>query len=472
MPNLSREEADEIFERLTRDRPKSKLQRLKEAGKLDQFILKLHADTEQFNIKRAIAGLEPVSTDERIKYMWDLRFREDQDIPEGDWEIWMLMAGRGWGKTLRLSAYCCKFAEENPGCRIGLFAASLNDAKDTMIEGKSGILAVSPPWDQPNWVPSRNRGRVYWKNGSTAYVYGTTKPDKMRGPEFDLAWCDELCFWDYPEDAFDQVKIMTRSKAFGNPKIIISTTPKTIPLIADLAQDPAVIETNGATYNNSAMPDAYLKSRIRQFYGTSKWIEEIEGKRLDKIDGALWDHELIDSCRRSMPDLDTFKKIVIGVDPAVTVGTGKQQKMTGIVVAGLNEDDDIYIIEDASMNASTLDVSERICELYHKWEANKVVIETNQGGDYVVDPIRRADPTVSIDTKFARKSKYTRAEPVHALYEGGNVHHCHLFKELEAQMCTFKSGDRNSPDRMDAMVHAVRYLSDVGDKPKFSFIGF
>lgn len=465
MSRIPESQVDDIYDRIKSDVKLSRVHKLKASGKLPDFVAAFVKNTEEWNSKRVEAGLEPVDPKTRFDYFWDLHLREDQFQPSNDYRVWLLCAGRGWGKTYTCSVIVNKFAYDNPGCNIGVFSMTLPDIRKTMIEGVSGIIATSLPWDRPTWTPSRDNGLIEWPNGSKAHVYGTKDHEKLRGPEFDLSWCDEICFWSNPSAAWKQIRKMTRSPRFGVPKIIISTTPKTIPIMQELTTLPGFVETNGATYNNGTYDEEYLKDLIRDCYGTSEWIEEVEGRRLERISGALWDYPMIDAGRTAPLHRDNYSRIVVAVDPATETRKKASDTNThGVIVAGLHGED-VYILEDASRDGTPMEIGQHIISVFDRWQADKIVFEKNQGGLWGPSVLTMMRSDLPIDGLYAgKRGKYLRAEPIHALYQRGLVHHTRVFEELEAQMCSFRPGDNESPDRLDAMVYAVGALKENKEK--------
>ena len=324
-----------------------------------------------------------------------------------------------------------------------------------MIEGESGILAVSPPWNRPHYEPGKRR--LTWPTGCTATTYSADAPDQMRGPQGDTAWGDELAAWKYP-DAWDQVQLGLRSEKSGlTPQALVTTTPRPTKLIRELVVDPDTFLTSGSTYENAANMAASFFARIRRKYeGTRLGRQELHAEILDDTPGALWNRaqlELLHTKRAPKP----LKRIVVAIDPAVT--SGEESDETGIVVVALDEYDRGCVLEDLSGRFSPHDWALRAVLAYRRWEADCIVAEVNNGGDLVETTLRTIDDNIPYRAVRAAKGKRTRAEPVSALYEQGKVRHVGAFPELEDQMCTWVPGvSPKSPDRLDALVWGLTEL--------------
>ena len=348
------------------------------------------------------------------------------------------------------------YALAAPGRNVACVAATHTDLKHTMFEGKSGLLAHL----HPDLIKSYNASdhKITLVNGSVLRGFSAQKPDRMRGPNFDGAWCDELAAWQY-RDAWDQVQLATR---VGDHRfILVTTTPKPTRLLIDLHKDPDVVFTHGTPFDNKDnLTPQYFKDLEKAYKGTKLWRQEVLGELLDGIEGALWTHSQLDKCRiDNLPDL---QRIVIGVDPSVA--DGKNTDSTGIVVAGECEEKNYYLLEDATINTNVDEWAQVVIDLYYKYAADRVVAETNNGGDLVESLLRGKDPNVSFKKVHASKGKIVRAEPISALYEQHRVwhHRKHTFYDLEEQMAEY-TGDRteSSPDNLDAAVWALTELSQA-----------
>lgn len=384
---------------------------------------------------------------ERSRYLlWNsLYARPEQLPPPGDWTTWIYLAGRGAGKTRAGSEWVRAQIESGACRRMALVARTPADVRDVMVEGESGILAVSPPWFRPAWNPSIRR--LTWPNGAIATTYSSYEPDQLRGPQHDGAWADELCSWRYPE-TWDQLQFGLR---LGNPRVFVSTTPRPSPLLKRLLAARDTVVTRGTTYDNLAnLAPRFREEIIARYEGTRLGRQELLAEILEDAEGALWQQARIDELR--VKEAPALARVVVAVDPATTSGKGADE--TGIVVAGVAANGHGYVLEDLSMRGTPHAWGSRAVMAYHSHRADRLVAETNNGGEMVELTIRTIDPQVSYRAVTASRGKVTRAEPVAALYEQGKVHHVGSFPELEDQMCQWTPGE-SSPDRLDALVWAL-----------------
>lgn len=394
-----------------------------------------------------------------LTYMWEFWARPEQIAPDGDWPIWLVKAGRGWGKT-RVGAEWVRGQKEKVG-RIALIGPTAADVRDVMVDGDSGIISISPPWDKPEYQPSKRR--VVWQNGSVAYMYSADEPERLRGPQHGAAWCDEIGSWRYP-DTWDMM--MFGLRLGKNPKVVATTTPRPTPLMKQIQQTPGVIVTRGSTYDNRAnLAESFFKSIITKYEGTRLGRQELEGHDLDDNPGALWNRENIDAARvRKALDM---VRVVVSVDPAVT--SGEDSDETGIIVTGKDEFGHAYVIEDCSVKGSPDEWGRVAVEAFRRHQADRIVAEVNQGGDMVRYVLETIDKNVPLKMVRASRGKVARAEPISALYEQGKVHHVGAFHKLEDQMCTWEPG-MPSPDRMDALVWGLTELMLVGADPRITVL--
>lgn len=407
---------------------------------------------------QAKALLKKLTPEEKaaLNYRWDFWARPDQLEPEGDWTVWLALAGRGWGKT-RTGAEWVRQIKETVG-RIGLIAPTASDARDVMVEGESGILAISPPWDRPVYEPSKRR--VTWDNGTIATLYSADEPDRLRGPQHAALWCDELAAWKYMQEAWDMA--MFGLRLGGRPKVCATTTPRPLPLIRELVRSETTHVTRGRTHDNLMnLAPAFRQAVLSRYEGTRLGRQELEAEILDDIPGALWTRQMVEDAlwRGDLPDM---RRVVVAIDPSGASGSdGEVADAIGIVVVGKGVDGLAYVLSDWTCDLSPAGWGRRAVEAYHKYKADRIVAERNFGGAMVEHVIRTVDKSVSYREVVASRGKAVRAEPVAALYEQGRVRHVGGLKELEDQMCSMTSdgymGD-GSPDRLDAAVWA---LSDL-----------
>lgn len=381
---------------------------------------------------------------------WDYWARPSQREPDGTWwRYWLAQAGRGWGKT-RVGAEWIRAQAERKACRrMALVARTAADARDVMIEGQSGILAISPPWFRPKYEPSKRR--LTWPNGVMATTYSADEPDLLRGPQHDGAWADELASWRYP-DAWDQLLFGLRLGR--NPRAVVTTTPRPTPTFKLLCSDPLCAVTRGKTGENAEnLSPIFIDTIMRRFRGTRLGRQELDGDLLEDVPGALWKRSTLDEHRvRVAP---TLVRIVVALDPAAT--STEDSDESGILVGGLGDDGHGYVLDDLSGRMSPEEWGSVVVSAYHKRGADRVVAETNNGGEMVERVLRVVDPTVSYRALWASRGKTTRAEPVAALYEQGRVHHVGDLGLLEDELCSWVHGDA-SPNRLDALVWLLTEL--------------
>jgi phage terminase large subunit-like protein len=381
--------------------------------------------------------------------------RRAQIPPLGDWRVWLLLAGRGFGKTRTGAEFVRACVKERLARRIALVAPTALDARNVMVEGESGLLAIGPPDERPDYEPSLHR--LTWPNGAIATVFSADEPNRLRGPQHDLAWCDELAAWRYPA-AWDM--LMFGLRLGEDPRVVVTTTPRPIKLIRELLADPKVVVTRGRTIENRKhLAPAFLAQIVRRYEGTRLGRRELDGEILDDMPGALWNHGLIDAARVSTaPELT---RIVVAIDPAVS--SGEHSDETGIIVAGKTGEGHGYVLADLSGHYRPVEWARAAITACHTHGADRIVAEVNNGGEMVEATLRMIDPNVPYAAVHAARGKVARAEPVAMLYEQGRIHHLGALPQLEDQMCAFTSDfDRDaagySPDRVDALVWALSEL--------------
>lgn len=387
---------------------------------------------------------------ELLRASWWLYKRPDQSTPVGDWRVWLILAGRGWGKTRTGAEFIREQVDAGKAEHIALVGPTAGDVRDTMIEGQSGLLGVYPTSQRPRYEPSKRR--VTFHNGAVATAFSADEPDRLRGPNHDLAWADELAAWRYTE-AYDMLQLGLRIGK--NPRTIITTTPKPIPLVKRLVatDDGSVHITKGSTFDNAVnLAGAFLEEITSRYEGTRLGQQELHAELLDDTEGALWNRDRLEEHRvTAHPPL---KRIVVGVDPAAT-STGDE---TGIIVAGLGEDGHGYVLDDVSLRGSPNDWGRAAVSAYNKHSADRIVAESNQGGEMVSFTLKTVDENVPIKLVHASRGKATRAEPISALYEQGRIHHHGFHASLEDQMTEWIPGIGSSPDRVDALCWALTEL--------------
>jgi phage terminase large subunit-like protein len=400
----------------------------------------------------------PEQDAEELLYDWPLWARPNQLAPDGDWSKWLAMAGRGWGKTRVGAEWVRGEVAAGRASRVALVAPTAADARDVMVEGESGLLAVHPRNDdQPVYEPSKRR--VSWPNGAIATLYSADEPERLRGPQHDLAWADELAAWRYLQDAWDM--LMFGLRLGKRPRVLITTTPKPRALLKELIADPTCVVTYGRTEENRAnLASTFLQSIVSRYHGTRLGRQELGGELLEDVEGALWMRRMIEDGRVTAHPL--LERVVVAIDPAVTSGENADE--TGIVVVGIatpngSKEPHGYVLEDLSGRFTPYEWAQKAITAYRRQRADRVVAEVNNGGDMVEAQLRMVDRNVSYKAVHASRGKRVRAEPVAALYEQGRVHHVGGFAALEDQMCSFVPDDtETSPDRVDALVWALTEL--------------
>jgi phage terminase large subunit-like protein len=399
----------------------------------------------------AIAALTP-ETQAELAYHWPFWARADQLIPLGVWTYWLILAGRGWGKT-RTGAETVR--EWVKTCdMVNLIGATVDDARDIMIEGESGILAVCPRDERPDYKKSERK--LVWPNGAISLIFTADEPERLRGKQHKKLWADEMAAWRYQE-AWDQAKFGLRLGT--NPQAVVTTTPRPVKNVLDLTKDRATLITKGTTYDNRAnLAPSFFAQIVNRYEGTRLGRQELNAELLLDVPGALWTREMIPHMpRSSVPQL---MRIVVGVDPSASSQSNSNE--CGIVVDGMAGDGQAFCLADRSGVMSPEEWAKAAVTAYKEFQADCIVAEVNQGGEMVRAVIQSVDPYVPIKMVHAARGKYIRAEPISALYARRNVYHCEMFEALEDQMCTFTPDfDRSrdgSPDRLDAHVWAMTEL--------------
>jgi len=386
-----------------------------------------------------------------LKYSWESRARPEQLSPLGDWTFLLVMAGRGWGKTRTGAEQVRKWVLQG-FTKFGLIGPTASAVRDIMIEGDSGILTISRPDFRPLYEPSKRK--LTWPNGAVAYTFSAEEPDRLRGPQFQKMWCEELASWKYAE-SWDMAKLCLRLGP--KPQAIITTTPKPKTIIKELINDKSCVVTGGSTYENiQNLSPIFFDAIVDQYEGTTLGEQEIYARLLEELPNALWRRSIISDNRISDIKTDELIRIVVGIDPAGS--TKETSAETGILVCGVDSNLEGYVLEDLSCRKRPKGWASEGIRAYQKYGADRIVAEKNFGGDMVEEVIRNIDPNVSLKVIHASRGKRARAEPVSSLYEQGKIHHVGVFKDLEDQQCNFTPETKTSPDRIDALVWAFTDL--------------
>ena len=401
-----------------------------------------------------------------LPWLFEFWALEHQLPPEGDWRAWVILGGRGAGKTRAGSEWVRSLVEGarplDPGrcSRVALVGETLDQAREVMVFGDSGILACSPPDRRPLWHGGRRM--LIWPNGATAQIFSAKEPESLRGPQFDAAWVDELAKWRHGQEAWDMLQFALRLGQ--RPQVCVTTTPRNVGVLKALLARPSTVSTHAPTEANAAnLAESFLREVRARYGGTALGRQELDGVLMEEEEGALWTRAMIEAERvAERPALD---RIVVAVDPAVTGGA--RADTCGIVVAGVVMEGPpqswrAVVLEDASVAGLRPDGWARaVIAAREKWGADRVVVEVNQGGDLVESVLRQVDALVPLRKVHASSGKGARAEPVAALYEQGRVAHAGVFGLLEDEMCAMTvQGYRGigSPDRLDALVWALTEL--------------
>jgi phage terminase large subunit-like protein len=397
-------------------------------GWIAQFAAALAALPDE-EVRAELRRLTPRFRRE-INAWWPLWSHPGQRPPPGDWRVWMIRAGRGFGKTRAGAEWVSQVAREQPGARIALVAATLHDARRVMVEGESGLLAVAQQGERLRWRSTT--GELEFPSGAHAYVYSAETPDVLRGPQHHAAWCDELGKWRRGNAVWNN--LMMGMRLGDAPRTLVTTTPAPTPLMRHVGKVTGLVETRGRTDDNVHLPEAYLQMMREAYAGTRLGRQELNGELIEDVAGALWSRALIERCRtEAAPEI---VRVVVGVDPPAGTLDGDAADACGIVAVALGRDGVAYVLEDASVAATSPEQWARgvaACAARHR--ADRVVAEANQGGTMVRSVLLAADAGLPVELVHASRGKAARAEPVSMLYEGGKVRHAGVFLALEDELC-------------------------------------
>jgi len=424
------------------------------------------------------------SEKDALVFDWSFWGRPSQFAPSGDWSTFLLLAGRGFGKTRAAAEWVrglmCGATPLSRGIgeHVAIIGETAADARDVMVgDGKplsdpsasSGLLQVHPKAFRPTYIASKRR--LTWPNGAVATLYNATEPDQLRGPQHSHAWLDELCKWRYQKDTFEMLEMGLRLGT--HPQKLISTTPKPTLLLKEIMKDSGTVITRGSTSDNLGnLASGFIKRVYDRYSGTRTGRQELDAEVLEDLDGALWKRSTIDQHRIKLEDLPPLQRIVVAIDPAVS--SEESSNETGIIAVGLGEDGHGYILDDASGVYTPLEWAREAIALYRARRADRIVAEINQGGELVEETLRSVEQNIPYSPVWASKGKWIRAEPVSALAEQGRIHHVGFFPQLEDQMCAFCEGFNRtemgySPDRLDAMVWGISEIMVEGEGRRFAF---
>lgn len=436
------------------------------------------------------AALQDLTEDQAkaLEYDWDFWGRPDQQEPEsfqdGTSKVWFVRAGRGYGKTRTGAEAVKRRVRSGKAGRLAIVAPTAGDARDIMVEGESGLLAVHPNWWKPHYEPSKRR--ITWPNGATATVFSADEPDRLRGPQYDFVWGDEPASWRFGEEAWDNIEFGLRLG--DHPQALLTGTPRPLAWLKALWADPETIVTAGSSFRNLAnLAPSFIRRILKKYEGTRIGLQELHAMVLEDVEGALWTRRLIDTDRirwvetdsglvLPVPDLDVVR---VGVDPAGTSGPDADE--TGIIVCGrvgTKDDGHGYVLGDYSLRGSPVEWADAALKAYDDHNADAIVAEVNMGWDLVASNIHARRPKVKVIKVTASRGKKLRAEPISTLYEAHRIHHVGMIDArnvavgsaapiageagLETEMVEWVPGQGESPNRVDALVHVLTDL--LGDK--------
>lgn len=413
--------------------------------------------------RKALFDLIPNEVKQALNHHWPFWARPEQLQPPDLKYVWLILAGRGWGKT-RTGAEWVNMRARSGAKRIALIAETQKDLEEVMVEGESGILATAPPDFRP--IYTKKPVSLVWPNGCVALGYNGTQPGQLRGPQFDTAWADEIAKWRYAQQVWDMLSFCMR---LGDPKVCVTTTPRPTMLVNSLVNNETVHVTLGSTYDNRAnLAKTFFDETVKAYEGTRLGQQELHAQILNEKKGALWNRVMLDENRIPQRDIPPLERIVVAIDPAISSEDHSDEH--GIIVAGVtapNEDGERegIVLEDASCKGTPGDWARAAAACYNRWEADAFVAEVNQGGDMVEHTLRTIDSIkrARVIKVHATKGKALRAEPVAALYEQGHIRHAGRLNRLEDQMVQMTSDfnrdqEGYSPDRVDALVWALTDL--------------
>jgi phage terminase large subunit-like protein len=422
--------------------------------------------TDLADLERYVAGLTGAQKAELDKMlgpmMWDWSgywARPNQLPPPGDWLTWLVLAGRGFGKTRTGAEWVRSEVDSKRASRIALISETQKDLEEVMVFGDSGIYSVFPAHQKPKIT--KKPIRIEFHTGAIALGYNATEPDQLRGPNFDRAWCDELAKWRYARETWDQLQFGLRLGK--DPRQIVTTTPRPIPILKEILKASTTVITRGITADNTAnLAPSFIKTITEKYAGTRLGRQELSAEILDDVSNALWTRDALDRDRRGPNDIPALKRIVVAIDPAAKKNEMPEDgAATGIVVAGVGIDGRGYVLDDSTVRLSPNGWGRMAVACFDRYSADCIVGEVNNGGDMVEATIRAVRPTAPFKAVHASKGKWTRAEPIAALYEQGRISHVGTFAALEDEMVNFGPngmvGDI-SPDRVDALVWALTEL--------------
>ena len=391
------------------------------------------------------------------RLVWESIARPTQ-LPPTSFQTWLILSGRGWGKTRTGAEWIVFQALSQKKTRWAVIARTSADIRDTCFEGESGLISVIKRYGvYDDKAYNRTNYSYTLPNGSRIKGFSAEEPDRLRGPQHHGAWCDELAAWQY-EDSWNQLQFGLRLGS--HPQVVVTTTPRPTKLIKSLLKSDSTVVTRGSSFDNAEnLSKTALLEMQNRYANTRLGRQELYGEVLDDNPGALWTRARIESARIKSEQLPSLIRVVVGIDPAVT--SGDDSDSTGIIVAGIAADNNYYVLADETIKASPQEWATKAATAFDAWKADRIIAEVNNGGDLVLHLLSSVRPNIPVKKVTASRGKAVRAEPISALYEQGRVHHVGYFSELEEEMCEWEPGiSTKSPDRMDALVWALTELSE------------
>jgi len=399
---------------------------------------------------------------------WWFISRPEQQEPAGNWFIWLILSGRGWGKTRTGSEWLAQQVIQNPKTKDGvptqwaIVAPTFGDAKNICVEGPSGFLKALQHQgleNEKDFIYNKSSHKIDFVDGARVHTFGADSPDSGRGLNLSGAWLDEIASWQYPYESWTE-GLAPALRIGDRPRVVVTTTPKPIKLIREWVSrtDDSIHVTRGSTFDNAKNLSSTALSELRSRYeGTRTGRQELYGEILEQAEGALWIRNWIEDTRITKDNVPQLTRIVVAIDPAVTSGENSDE--TGIITCGIGIDKHYYVLADDTLRDTPNEWGKRAVQAYTRWNADRIVAEVNNGGDMVVGVIQQVDRSAPVKKVHATRNKTTRAEPISALYEQGKVHHVGGFPQLEDQMVLWTPDVKKSPDRLDALVWALTELT-------------
>ena len=436
---------------------------------MSQSIAEKYQQKSRTERRLWVENLPPQLVHDLVRKPWWFIGRPEQQEPEGSWNVWLILSGRGWGKTRTGGEWLAKQVIENPKAPDGvptqwaIVGPTFSDAKNICVEGPSGFLKALEHRGLirgEDFIYNKSSYKVIFKEGQLVHMFGADSPDAGRGLNLSGAWLDELAIWQYPYETWTE-GLAPALRIGEHPRVVVTTTPKPIKLLRDWVTrtDGSVHITRGSTFDNRKnLSETALAELKARYEGTRTGRQELYGELLEQAEGAIWQRDWIERSRLTPDKVPPLYRIVVAIDPAVT--SGEDSDETGIITAGVSSDGRFFVLADDTLRATPNEWGKAAVEAYKKHKADRIVAETNNGGDMVIMVLQQVDRNVPVTKVHATRGKRVRAEPISALYEQFRVHHVGAFPQLEDQMVMWTPDSATSPDRLDALVWALTELKD------------